>query len=369
MHRVSISKVTRGVHAALLEALALIGSLDSFVSPGDRVLVKPNLNGEEGFTAPDLTIALVMLLRDLSVREVLIAESTFGTAATTDRLFHATGYADLARELEVELINLNRSKPVEVTVPEPLVTEKLRIAREVIEADRLINLPNLKVHYATGITGAMKNLKGVLVGPEKRRFHEIGLDKAIADLNRVVTPDLNVVDAISCMERMGPRGGDQVRLDVLMAGANAAAVDWVAAQVMGYLPADVRHLAHFVEQTGLDTEDIVVSGESVESVAYPFKKAAVEQITPACFTVHDHGACSACMNAFLLSCQFLQQTPGRRVDVYLGANAAAIEEGDASSVAFGNCCPGRLDAALRVRGCPPYPFALGEALSKAGWTD
>ncbi len=369
MHRVSISRVTRGVHAALVEALALVGSLESFVAPGDRVLIKPNLNGEEGFTAPDLTIALVALLRDLGVGEVVIAESTFGTASTTDRLFQATGYADLAKELDVELVNLNRSETVEVSVTQPLVTDRLRIAREVIEADRLINLPNLKVHYATGITGAMKNLKGVLVGVEKRRFHEIGLDKAIADLNRAISPDLNVVDAISCMERMGPRGGDQVRLDLVMAGANAGAVDWVAAQVMRYLPEEIAHLNHFAEQTGMNAEDVVVCGESVESVAHPFKRATVAQIVPSCFTVHERGACSACMNAFLLSCQLLQHTPGRRVDVYLGADVAEVDEGAASSIAFGNCCPGTLDADLRVRGCPPYPFALGETLTKAGWAD
>jgi len=58
-----------------------------------------------------------------------------------------------------------------------VVLEKLRIAREVYEADRITNLPNMKVHYATGITLALKNLKGLLVGNEKRHFHEVGLDK------------------------------------------------------------------------------------------------------------------------------------------------------------------------------------------------
>jgi uncharacterized protein (DUF362 family) len=369
MHRVSISKVTRGVHAALLEALALIGGLESFVTPGDRVLIKPNLNGEEGFTDPGLTIALVTLLRDLGVGEVVIAESTFGTAATTDGLFHATGYADLAKELGVELINLNRSEPVEVPVPQPLVTDRFRIAREVLDADRLINLPNMKVHYATGISVALKNMKGVLVGPEKRRCHEIGLDKAIADLNQVVTPALNVVDAICCMERMGPRGGDQVRLDLVMAGANSAAVDWVATQVMGHRPEEIAHLRHFVEQTGMNTEDVVVSGESVASVAHPFKRAAVAQIIPACFTVRDSDACSACMNAFLLSCQLLEQPPERGIDVYLGTSPEKARDGNALSLAFGSCCADAVSADLHIRGCPPYPFALGEALKKAGWTD
>jgi uncharacterized Fe-S center protein len=77
----------------------------------------------------------------------------------------------------------NRSEAVEVEVKDPLVLAKVNIAKEVFEADRIINIPVMKVHYATGITLALKNLKGLLVRDEKRRFHEIGLDKAIVDLN------------------------------------------------------------------------------------------------------------------------------------------------------------------------------------------
>ena len=90
----------------------------------------------------------------------------------------------------------------------------------------------MKVHYATGITLALKNMKGLLVGGAKRRCHEAGLDKAIVDLNNTldkaivdlnntIRPHLNVVDAISCMERMGPRGGDIVRMDLVMAGGDS----------------------------------------------------------------------------------------------------------------------------------------------------
>lgn len=45
--------------------------------------------------------------------------------------------------LTLNLFNLNESEAVEVAVKNPLVLEKLRIAREVYEADRIINLPNL----------------------------------------------------------------------------------------------------------------------------------------------------------------------------------------------------------------------------------
>jgi uncharacterized protein (DUF362 family) len=367
MARVSIVSTTPGLQAALAEALDLVGGLGAYVGRGDRVLIKPNLNGAEGFTSPALTAALVQSLRAHGVRRVALAESTFGTAATTDRLFDETGYTQLARELDVPLINLNRSEAVEVAVPQPLALESIHIAREVLEADRLVNVPNLKVHYATGITAAMKNLKGVLVGGEKRRFHEVGLDRAIADLNCVVAPALNVVDAICGMERMGPRGGDPVELNLILAGAPAAAVDWVAAQVIGFQPAEIGHLSAYPERTGFDPASIVMAGEPVASVRRPFARARVEAIVPACFTVRDGGACSACMNAFLLSCQFLQGMPDREVEVLLGPRAAG-SGGGAARIAFGTCCPPAAAAELRIAGCPPYPFDLEKALVRAGWS-
>jgi uncharacterized protein (DUF362 family) len=364
---VSIARSDPCIEEGLIAALRLIGGLEAFVTPGDRVLIKPNLNAEEGFTHPGLTTVLVRLLREDGVRRVVIGESTFGTAAMTDRLFRDTGYAELARELNVELINLNRSEPVEVLVPDPLVIAKVRVARDILEADKLINLPTMKVHYATGITVAMKNLKGVLVGSEKRRFHEVGLERAIADLNRVIEPTLNVVDAISCMEGMGPREGDLVQMNLILAGADAAAVDWVAAQVMGYRPEEIKYLAHYIEKTSMDTEAIGVVGESIESVRYPFRRARVEEIIPARVTLHEAGACSACMNALLLSWRLLQDPPQREMEVYLGTKAVRSGTRQASCIAFGDCCPDGLQADVRVSGCPPYPFTLGECLKEAGW--
>ncbi len=366
MSRVSIARTTASISMAVEHALELVGGMASFASPGDRALIKPNLNGDEGFTHPEVTAALVRLLREDGVRDIAIAESSFGSAAVTDRFFQATGYVDLAQRLGVELINLNRSEAVEVPVSKPLAVETVHIAKEILEADRIINVPNMKVHYATGITCALKNLKGCLVGAEKRRFHEVALEPAIADLSRVLRPALHVVDAVTCMEAMGPRGGDPVEMNLVLAGSEAAAVDCVAAELMGFRPEEVQHLTHFMGATGFRRQSIQVVGGSVADLQRPFRRAEVKAIVPERFTLHDGGACSACMGALLLSCSFLQTQPEGEVEVYLGRHAQQREGRNGLSITFGNCCPKDLPADLRLRGCPPYPFALGEALSKTG---
>ncbi len=362
MGKVSLVKTDRGIRQAVSRALELLGGLGRHVARGDRVLLKPNLNGVEGCTDRELVEALIRLLSDFGVGKVFLAESTFGTREKTDMLFHETGYRELAKKFGVRLCNLNESEEVEVAVKHPLVLEKLRIAKEYFEADRIFNLPSMKVHYTTGISLAMKNLKGLLVGDAKRLCHEVGLDEAIVDLNNTIRPQLNIVDAISCMERMGPRGGDIVRLGLVMAGERAAEVDCIGAAVMGYAIDEVRHLRYYLEANRLAPAGIEVVGERIEDVRYPFKKVDLSAILPGKFTIHDRNACSSCMNAFLQSCSHLENGPEYSADVHMGSKTGGSGSSGDMPIAFGNCCPPDREYDIRIRGCPPYSLALKESL-------
>ena len=364
MANVSLAKTQDGIREALVRALDLIGGLGRFVGRSDRVLLKPNLNDDRVYTSPELVAALIDLLRDQGAGEIAIGESTFGDARMTEVLLHKTGFAELAARHGIALHNFNESGAVEMEVVRPLVTRTLRVACEFVEADRVINIPNMKVHYAAGITLALKNLKGALVGDEKRRFHEIGLSKAIVDLNNTVQADLQIADCIRSMERMGPRGGDPVQLDLLIAGESAAEVDWVGCQVMGHSLDDVEHLKLFVEMNRIDLGQVETAGEPIAAVRRFFKKAAFESPPPACFAVHIRDACSACMNAFLLSCRTLGPGETELADVYLGRLDDGRPLDSAFRIAFGNCVPAEGAFDLRVQGCPPYPFALKAALAK-----
>ena len=53
------------------------------------------------------------------------------------------------------------------------------MARAAVHADLIINLPVLKGHSVTLMTGAVKNLFGVLSKPSRRRVHAVGLHRAI----------------------------------------------------------------------------------------------------------------------------------------------------------------------------------------------
>jgi hypothetical protein len=65
---VSLVKTRFGIREALIESLDLIGGIGRYVGRGDRVLLKPNLNGVDGFTDGTLVEALIGLLYDFGAR-------------------------------------------------------------------------------------------------------------------------------------------------------------------------------------------------------------------------------------------------------------------------------------------------------------
>jgi len=359
---VSITRTKGNIKRALSDALSLIGGLETYVRKGDKVMLKPNLNGTEGVTNIELVEGLIQMLLDLNVRDIMIAESAFGPAQFTDMFFKKNGYTDLAAKYQIPLINLNHSEIVEAAVPEPLIIDKIKIAREAFDADRIINLPVMKVHYATAVTLALKNLKGLLVGDEKRRFHETGLDRAIVDLNSVIRPALHIVDGITCMEGMGPRGGDLFNLNLIIAGADPAEVDYTGIGIMDFTLDEVKHLKYYVESNKIDLNGVEVLGEKISGVKRPFRKAALSTIVPEDCRIHDRDACSSCMNALLLSLQVMEKDVPKNLDIYLGTKVPFEEDVKGLKIGFGNCCPADPTFDKYIKGCPPYPFALGKAL-------
>lgn len=362
MGRVSIIKIRQRMEPALMQCLRLIGGLGQYIRPGETVMLKPNINGTEGVTSIELMESLIRMLVDFGASRIVIAEATFGNERMTDMFFAKTGYADLARKCNIPLVNLNRSEAVEVKVERPLVFESIRIAKEVFEADRIINVPVMKVHYATGITLALKNLKGLLVGDEKRRFHDAGLDKAIVDLNSIIRPALNIIDCSRCMERMGPRGGDMVDLNLLIAGEERAETDYAGCMLMQHTLDEAKHLQLYIEHNGIDLSRLEILGERIEDVSYPFKKARMHGAAPKGFVVHDVDACSSCMNALLLSFELYGKDAPQETHIYLGTKLDQSPVTGTYTLAFGNCCNQKSHFDMHIKGCPPYPFDLKNRL-------
>ena len=160
----------------------------------------------------------------------------------------AHGYGDAARAADVSglravagarWVDLATS-PVEVAVSSRFF-ERLAVSRQVLEADLIVNLPKLKTHMQTTLTGAVKNMFGILVGSQKARVHNVcarGSDfaEAIVDIYGIRQPALSIMDAVIGMEGNGPNGGRPRVINRIIASEHGVAVDGVFAAMVGLDP-------------------------------------------------------------------------------------------------------------------------------------
>jgi uncharacterized protein (DUF362 family) len=124
------------------------------------------------------------------------------------------------------------------------VLKEWQVYQEVVEADRLINVPIAKHHNLCLATLGMKNLMGVIGGPRNRLHQDLG--GTLADLAAFLKPQLVVLDAIRVLTANGPVGGnlaDVKRKDTLVVGVDQVAVDALGATLLGYRPAAIGYIA------------------------------------------------------------------------------------------------------------------------------
>jgi len=125
----------------------------------------------------------------------------------------------------VSLLTLTKERHFAPTaIPQGKGLKSALVAKAVLEADKLINLPTAKSHSATGVSLGMKGLMGLIWN--RGALHQMNLHQAIADLATVIKPDLTIVDATRALTSGGPGGpGKTVQLDTVIAGADPVAVD------------------------------------------------------------------------------------------------------------------------------------------------
>ena len=223
--------------------------LDTFPLPwkGKRVLIKPNMLGpyppEKGVTThPSLIRSLVKALRRREATCLVGDNPGLNGYAANERCARISGILEAA---EGAYVNLARES-VQVSGKSPLV-DKLVVSKAVLEADFLVNVPKFKTHVQTRITGAVKNMFGILVGAEKARVHlsvprPRQFSEALVDIYQIRVPDLTLMDAVVGMEGNGPSGRDLRPVGKVLASLNGVSLDGLMAAMMGFPTKSVDYL-------------------------------------------------------------------------------------------------------------------------------
>jgi len=257
--------------------------MDSFVRPGQRVLIKPNMLSAKGpekavTTHPEVVRGVVRLVQECG-GVPLVGDSP--GVGSTFFVAEKCGILDVVRGTGAILVPFDEAVPF----PHEIQTfRRLEVAREALEADVIINLPKLKTHQMMGATCAVKNLFGVVVGLRKANLHlQAGDDKArfarlLLELARHLAPALTVVDGITAMEGNGPGSGTPVSVGALLAGSDPVAVDTAAWALLG-LRADsvwTQRVARQEGFSGSSLADLELFGPTLESLRPPSFRPARE---------------------------------------------------------------------------------------------
>lgn len=303
---VSIVRIKDGnIAKAVEEAIELLGGIKTATRGKDKIMLKPNLvNPGIACTTKVVVVKTLAQLMKKAGKEVSIGEGSAGApnfnnfdnvAFRTKKreildgmqqyVFDTLGYTEMAKELDIPLINLHSGVIVEVPLKNGFVAKSVKIHKSLSDIDLLCSVPMMKTHVLATVTLAMKNLIGCYPGTEyysvRSWLHEKaaevgspGVAYEVIDMNRAVKTGLSVIDASSAMEGNGPTEGTLVDMGLIIAGTSTLAADMVGASLMGFeineIPAIV--LAHKTGMVPTSVDNIEIRGLSINQNKRQFVK-------------------------------------------------------------------------------------------------
>jgi uncharacterized protein (DUF362 family) len=360
-----------------------LAGLDLTAVKNKSVLIKPNIGraasvGGGYNTHPQSIAGVIDMVKSAGASRIAIGESPL-VGIDTMEAFKKGGVAAVAEKYEVELLDLDACKPVQKDILNSRVISSTKVCSRIYEFDLIVSVPVAKTHMHTGVTLGIKNMKGCLFKHEKVRYHQVEyldteypektLDSAISDLATILMPDLTVIDGYIGMEGLGPSGGSAIQSDFCIASWHPMGADIYGCLLMGIDPAEIPHLRLISERCDLSLDPLSYEPFPADFHEFivPFKRPPVNiSLEFENVQIYDKESCSACLSTLML---FLRRFKDDMTPYVLhdGKFHIAIGKGvnDAieGTVFVGNCTRFMKDKGIVVKGCPPVPTRIYEAVT------
>lgn len=248
---------------------------------GRRVALKPNLlmpakPARAIVTHPTFVGAVAEIVRNQGGSPIIVeSPAVTGLEWTMKK----SDYMDVIAQQGIDVADVTESR---VLYYDGCSTYKrFEISKALFDVDIIINLPKLKTHGITYITGAVKNVFGTIPGLDKSKWHmkaptPSDFSEFLLDLNEALLYGfekrkriLHVMDAIVTQEKDGPGpSGTPKKIGAVIIGESPVAVDYVAVKVAG-LEVDKVHTitSGFKRALGVgDAGEIEVLGARIDEL-------------------------------------------------------------------------------------------------------
>jgi len=373
---------------------------------GAGVFIKPNIvfwTKEAPFpkwgviTTTRVVEDMIILLKEQGVSDITVGEGTVTMnprdLATPAHAFKTLGYETLARKYGVKVINVFERPFERLNLGDGV---ELKFNRDVIECDLVVDLPVLKCHNQTMVSLGIKNLKGLIDIPSRKKCHNMTPGKDlhfhVSKLADKLPPVYTLIDGIYSNERGPGPDGRLHRSDLLVASADILSADLVGARLLGHDPAQVPHLVHAAAHRNRPTDlsDIELRGENPEGLAryhefdfdyqsdsegelpVPMAKQGLKGVF---YRKYDLSMCTYCsgVNGIMLAAirYAWKGEPWDRIEVLTGKSMQPTP-GMQKTILLGKCMyqahkdNPHIKTPIAVKGCPPKPADMLAALREAG---
>ncbi len=230
------------VYKAMSEGIAALGGLESFVNRDEHILVKPNFlvaakPDKAVTTHPAVIKGMLRILNEQGFIHVACGDSP--GHGSLENALKAAGLSEAIKEYGCAEADM--STEVLVEYPEGITAKQFYYAKAVTEADAIIGLSKMKTHALEKLTGAVKNMYGLVCGYRKAAGHvkfpnASMFARMLADIHRSTPQRLHIMDGITAMEGNGPASGTPVQMNVLLFSKDPVALDTVFSRLVNVDP-------------------------------------------------------------------------------------------------------------------------------------
>ena len=387
------------------KAVELSRGLDHLPSKA-KVFIKPNIVfWTRAVTFPKWGVIttsrvvedMIILLKERGIDDITIGEGTvlmdIKDTQTSAHAFQTLGYEILKQRYGIKYLNVFERPFKKVDLGDGV---KLNFNSDILNSDFVVDLPVLKTHSITVVSLGIKNLKGIIDIPSRKRCHNMTPGKDlhfwIAKLADKMPPMFTLLDGIYTSERGPGFDGRLHRSNLLVASADVLSTDMVGARVLGHEPAKVPHLVHAAKNSSrpLDLSDIEIVGEAIEDVTqlheYDFQYSETDEgimpvplakqgIKGVYYQKYDLSMCTYCaiVNGLMIGAirYAWKGEPWDKVEVLTG-KAMQPTPGMKKTILLGKCIYQAhknnpdIQEMIAVKGCPPKPQSMVKALHQAG---
>lgn len=233
------TKATNNLKSDIERILKPLGGIGNYIKPGDKVLLKPNLNTDDPFpgsSSLDFLEAVIELVKTTHPARIILGDSCT-MALRTEEVMEKLGIFGLAKRLNIEVKNFDKGKFVKKKIAGKYL-ESIKIPAVLEEVDKLILLPCLKTHRFARFTASLKLGVGFMKKIDRIFLHASHFEEKVAEINLAYQPDLIILDGRKAFVSRGPDRGEVVEPNILMAGTDRVAIDVEGLKILKSYPAE-----------------------------------------------------------------------------------------------------------------------------------